>query len=148
MTGRRRAGPQPFAEWIAREERRLSEPRRNGGIAGFQAKRAVIGGDIGAAFINTPITPSGHPYRSMVMPFGASSFRSTRRRVAQRAHNIEAIRYGCEALLIEREAIEESFARAGGLGFGEVLGIGGKDVLRRRSDRLRHGGERLIILGT
>ncbi len=55
-----------------------------------------------------PMTPSGTRTRSMVMPFGRVQRSVTAPTgSAQRAHHVEAVRHGGDALVVERQPVEE-----------------------------------------
>jgi hypothetical protein len=120
---------------------------QNGGIASFEAKRAGIGGDVGPALVDDSDDAERHAHAvddHAVRP--GPAFAHCSDRVGQRAHDVDSFGDGADQLLIKRQAVEEGFAGAGGLGFGDVLGIGGKDASRCRANRLRHRRERLILL--
>ena len=111
------------------------------GVAGLQRQRAGVGGHVRPALVDHADHAERHAHAldgHAVRP--GPGFRDLADRIGQRAHHVEAVGHRRDALVVERQPVEERRGRAGGLGVGDVLGIGGEDVGLGGADRLRHGG--------
>ena len=117
------------------------------GIAGLEAERGGIGGDVRAALVDDADDAERHPHAldgHAVRPRPALRHRADR--IGERAHHVERLGHGGDALVVERQPVEERRRRAGCLGLGQVLGIGGEDIGLVRADRRRHRRERGVLL--
>ena len=116
-------------------------------IAGLEAERAGIGGDVRAALVDDADDAErhahaldGHAVRAL------PSLQHRADRIVERATTSRPSAIASTRLPSSVEAVEEGGGRAGGLGFGDVVRVGGEDFALRGADRLRHGGQRLVLL--
>ncbi len=116
------------------------------GIAGLQAERARIGGDVRAALVDHADNAERHPH-----PLDPHAVRTPPRchhradRILELADDIDAGGHGLDALGVERQAVEEGRSGTRGLRLGDVLGVGGKNSRARAADSLGHGGQRAVL---
>ena len=68
--------------------------------------------------------------------------------IGNRADHIDAIGHRVDARLRESQPVHESAAHAASLRLGDVLGIGGQNLIRMGADGGRHGGQRRVLLLT
>ena len=115
----------------ARRAMRIRAAAQDRGVAGLQAQRAGIGGDIRAAFVDDADDANrrahaldGHAVRPL--PF----VEHVADRIVQLGDDFEAFGHRRDALPVERQAVEEGAGDAGGLGFGDVVLVGGQDFAR------------------
>ena len=117
------------------------------GIAGLEAQRRGIGGDVGAALVDDADDAERHPHPldgHAVRPRPA--LRHGADRIGERAHHVEPLGHGGDALVVERQPVDKGRGRAGCLGLGDILRIGGEDVGLAGADRRRHRSERGVLL--
>ena len=91
-----------------------------------------------------PMTPSGTLTREILRPFGRDPFgEHAADRVGQRGDVLEPLRDRFEPLRVEREAVEQRGADAAFPRRGEVVGIGGEDLVGPAAHRGRRTPQRL-----
>ena len=126
---------------------RIRAAAQDRGVAGLQAQRAGIGGDVRTAFIDhadhadrraDPL--DGHAVRTL--PFG----HDLADRILELCDHLKPLGHRGDAAVVEGEAVEERAGDAGGLGLGHVAFVGGENVRRGGADRFRHRMKRLVLL--
>ena len=125
----------------------LGAAAQDRGIAGLEAERGGVGRDVGSALIDDADDAERHAHaldRHAVRPRPALGDLADR--IGEVADHVDAGRHGGDALVVEREPVEEGGVGAVAPGLGHVLGIGGEDVGLRGADRRGDGGERLVLL--
>ena len=116
-------------------------------IAGLEAQHAGVGGDVGPALVDDADHAERHPHPLDGHAIGPRpALHDGADRILQVAHHLDPGRHRGDALGVERQPVQKGGGRAGRLGLGDVLGIGGEDVALGRPDRLRHRGERRVLL--
>ena len=78
------------------------------GIAGLEAQRAGVGGDVRPALVDDADDAERHAHAldgHAVRPRPALRHRADR--IGERAHHVEPVRHRGDALVVEREAVEE-----------------------------------------
>ena len=118
------------------------------GIAGLEAQRAGIGGDVRPALVDHADDAERHAH---ALDAHAVRPRPGRHdgadRIGELAHHVEAVRHGLDPRRVERQPVEEGRGRAGALASARSSAIGGEDCRLRAADGLGHGGERAVLLG-
>jgi hypothetical protein len=129
-------------------ERRVRAAAQNRGVAGFQAQRAGIRCDVGAALVDNSNNAKRHAHAlddHAVRPrpgFGNDAYR-----VFKRAHRLDGFGNAFDAGVVQHQAVEHGAGQAGGFGRGEVFGIGGENPGFLRADRGGHQIQRPVFLG-
>ena len=116
-------------------------------VAGFQAQRAGIGGDVGPAFEDHadhaerhPHALDGHAVRALPA-LGDGAYR-----IGDVVDHLDAVGHRRDPRRRQRQPVDEGGGGAGGADLGDVLGIGGEDRRRIGPDRLFHRGQRAVLL--
>jgi hypothetical protein len=138
-----------MAAWIAAFELlALGAAAQDRGVAGLEAERGGVGGDVRPALVDDADDAERHRARAR------SSCRSARPalgdradRIGSAAHHLDAVRHGGDALVVEREPVEEGRGRARGLGAARSSALAARISGLRARIRLRDGGERRVLLG-
>ncbi len=116
-------------------------------IAGLEAERAGIRGDIGPALVDHADDAERHPHALDAHAVGPPPRRHDGAdRILELADHIEAGRHGLDALGIERQPIEEGRRCAAGFRLGPIFRIGGEDRRARAADGLGHCRQRPVLL--
>ena len=134
--------------WIARQERKLSEPpRRITALPDFRHSTPASAATFGRLSKITAITPSGTRTRSMVMPFGRCQLSVTAPTgSAMLAHGRDAVGHRLDARRCQRQAVDEGRGRAAGANLRDILGIGREDRRAWAADGALDGVERAVLL--
>ncbi len=132
----------------ARRPQAVRAAAQDRGIAGLEAERAGIGGDVGAAFIDDADDAERHADAldfHAVRPLPGGRDRADG--IGEVGDDLEPGRDGRDPLFIEREPVEKRRRSARLARLSEVLGIGGEDRGGAAAQRLRHAPERVILFG-
>ncbi len=87
-----------------------AEDRR---VARLEAQRAGIRGDVGAGLVDDPDHPERHPHARDVESVRTLPARHlVADRIGERGDRLEALGHGLDALVVERQAIEQRGAQA------------------------------------
>ena len=138
------------------DERRMNGPRRaeavrapaqDDGVAGLQAKRGGVGGDVRPALVNhadhaerRPHPLDSHPVGPVPgVDHGADGVLKTR-------NHVDAFGHRGDALLVEHQTIDEGGGRPAAARLGDVLGIGRKNCGCGRANGLPHRLERRVLV--
>ena len=106
----------------------LGAAAQDRGIAGLEAERGGVGRHVRAALIDDADDAERHAHaldRHAVRPRPALGDLADR--IGEIADHLDAGGHGGDALVVEREPVEEGRVGAAALGLGHVLGIGGED---------------------
>ena len=125
----------------------LGAAAQDRGVAGLEAERGGVGGHVGPALVDDADDAERHAHaldRHAVRPRPALGDLADR--IGEVADHLDAVGHGGDALVVEREPVEEGGVGAVALGLGHVLGIGGEDLGLACADGLGDGGERLVLL--
>ena len=126
---------------------RLGAAAQDRSIAGLEAQRAGIGGDVRTALVD-----DAHDAQRDAHPFDGHSIwpRPTlgdgTDRIGERAHHIETICYARDPPGVECQPVEERGRCAAGFGLGEILRVGGKDGARVGANGSCHRCQRSVFL--
>ena len=133
---------------MAREELAESEPpRRINGVAGLEAQRAGIRRDVGPALVNHADDAQRCAHALDLQPVGAFPSGDDRTdRIGQFGNGANAVGHGLHAFLGQLQTILEGRGQIRLLRGFHVGFIGGENGAAAGDDRVRHRGERSILL--
>jgi len=116
------------------------------GVAGLEAQRAGVGGDVGAAFVDDADHPQRHGDAADQQPVGAFPLgQHAAHRIGQPGDVLQALGHGLDALGIEHQAVDHRRREALVRGRRHVLGVGFEDFLPARADRPGAFGQRQVL---
>ena len=131
----------------ARRAETFGTAAQDRGVAGLEAKRAGIDGDVGPAFVDHADDTERDPHALDAHAVRTPPRRQNRAdRVLELADDVETGGGVRDALGVKRQPIEKGRGRAGGLRLRHVFGVGGEDCRLRPANGLGHGSERFILL--
>ena len=130
----------------ARRPQAVRAAAQDRGIAGLEAERAGIGGDVGAAFIDHADDAERHAdaldfHAVRALPGG----RHRADGIGELGDHFEAVCDGGNPLFIEPEPVEKRRRGACLARLGDILGIGGEDCGGAAAQRLCHAPERAVL---
>ena len=97
-------------------------------VARLDAKRAGIGGDVGAGLVDHADDADRHAHAADHEPVRPRPFLDLGAdRIGQGRDVVQALGHGLDARLVQQQAVLQRRRHAGGLGGGDVLGVGGED---------------------
>lgn len=118
--------------------------RADRGVAGFQAQRGAVDGDVGTRLVDDADDADGRATLRMTRPLGRRALELGADGVGQ-GDDFARPRPGGGCGLVEREAVEHGRGEAGGAAGLEVLGVGGDERRDGGLDLLGERGERAVL---
>ena len=126
---------------------RIRTATQDRSIAGLQAQRAGIGGDIGATFIDDADNADRRAHALDRHTIRALPFRQHfADGILELGDDFEALGHGLDARLIQDQTVEERAGDTGRLGVGDISFIGGDDLAGPHADGRGHCQQRLFLL--
>ena len=121
----------------------------DGGVAGFEAERGGIRGDVGAGFVDDDDDADwGADFSKFEAVWAGAGIQGSADWVWEGGDFEEALGHGGDTFGIEAEAVEHGGGEAGVFAGLEVKGIGIDDCRLLAENCLRHGREAAVLVGS
>lgn len=98
-------------------------------VARFEAENGAVDGDVGTRFVNDADDADGHAHLADAQAVGTGPVvERFANGIGERGHLADGFGEVRDAFGREREAVDHGLAQAGGLGAGEIFGVGRQQV--------------------
>ncbi len=124
----------------------LGAPAQNRGVARLYAEAAGVGGDIGAGFVDHADDAQRYTHTRDFQAVGALPLgQHGADGVRQGCDLFQTARHGLDPLVVQHETVQERALHAVGLSTGDILGIGGQNLVLAGTDRRRRAVQGCVL---